>query len=87
MLGVIGIKLLLHALHKNNLPFINGGEHVDVIELSTGVSLGIIIGVLTVTVLASLWRSHKDAAAADSTTSTAESTTSTTTTRKETIDG
>lgn len=80
VLGVIGIKLLLHALHKNNLPFINGGEHVDVIELSTGVSLGIIIGVLTVTVLASLWRSHKDAAAA-------ESTTSTTTTRKETIDG
>jgi tellurite resistance protein TerC len=54
ILGFIGIKLVLHALHENTLPFINGGEHVPVFEISTGVSLAVIIGVLTVTVVASL---------------------------------
>jgi tellurite resistance protein TerC len=54
ILGFIGVKLVLHALHENTLPFINGGEHVPVFEISTGLSLGVIIGVLTVTVLASL---------------------------------
>ena len=29
MLGFIGVKLILHALHENELPFINGGEHVE----------------------------------------------------------
>ena len=48
------MKLILHALHENNVPFINNGEPVDVIEISTGVSLGFIIGVLVVTVVASL---------------------------------
>ena len=28
LLGFIGVKLILHALHENELPFINGGEHV-----------------------------------------------------------
>ena len=36
------------------MPFINGGEHIDVIEISTGASLGFIIGVLIVTVVTSL---------------------------------
>jgi tellurite resistance protein TerC len=54
ILAFIGIKLILHALHENNLPFINAGEHVDVVEISTVLSLGVIVGVLTVTVLASL---------------------------------
>jgi tellurite resistance protein TerC len=54
ILGFIGIKLVLHALHENTLPFINGGEHVPVFEISTGLSLGVIIGVLAVTVIASL---------------------------------
>jgi tellurite resistance protein TerC len=54
ILGFIGIKLVLHALHENTLPFINGGEHVPVFEISTGASLAVIIGVLTVTVIASL---------------------------------
>jgi tellurite resistance protein TerC len=54
ILGFIGVKLVLHALHENTLPFINGGEHVPVFEISTGLSLGVIIGVLTVTVIASL---------------------------------
>jgi tellurite resistance protein TerC len=54
ILAFIGIKLILHALHENNVPFINGGEPVDVVEISTGVSLSVIIGVLVVTVVASL---------------------------------
>lgn len=54
ILGFIGVKLILHALHENNLPFINDGEHVNVIEISTGTSLAVILGVLTVTVLASV---------------------------------
>ena len=29
LLAFIGVKLLLHALHENELPFINGGEHVE----------------------------------------------------------
>ncbi|ABK02316.1 tellurite resistance protein TerC [Arthrobacter sp. PvP102] len=55
ILGFIGVKLILHALHENNLPFINGGEHVTVVEISTGLSLTVIIGVLVVTVLASIY--------------------------------
>ncbi|ACZ22901.1 membrane protein TerC, possibly involved in tellurium resistance [Sanguibacter keddieii DSM 10542] len=54
ILGFIGVKLVLHALHENNLPFINGGEHVDVFEVSTPLSLTVIVGVLAVTVVASL---------------------------------
>ena len=54
ILAFIGVKLILHALHENNLPFINDGEHVDVVEVSTGVSLGVICGVLALTVVASL---------------------------------
>jgi predicted tellurium resistance membrane protein TerC len=30
ILAFIGVKLILHALHENTLPFINGGEHVKV---------------------------------------------------------
>ncbi len=55
ILGFIGVKLVLHALHENTLPFINGGEHVPVFEISTGLSLSVIIGVLVITVLASLF--------------------------------
>jgi tellurite resistance protein TerC len=54
ILAFIGVKLILHALHENNVPFINGGQPVTVVEISTGLSLSIIIGVLLVTVVASL---------------------------------
>ncbi|MCF6474409.1 TerC family protein [Nonomuraea sp. MG754425] len=54
ILGFIGVKLILHALHENNVPFINDGEPVPVVEISTGLSLSVIIGVLVVTVVASL---------------------------------
>jgi tellurite resistance protein TerC len=51
ILGFIGVKLMLHALHENNVPFINAGQPVDVVEISTGLSLSVIIGVLVVTVI------------------------------------
>jgi tellurite resistance protein TerC len=54
ILAFIGAKLLLHALHENDLPFVNGGEAVAVPEISTPVSLVVIIAVLGVTVAASL---------------------------------
>ena len=55
VLAFIGVKLVVHALHENELGFINGGEPVHVIpEITTGVSLSVIVGVLTVTVIASL---------------------------------
>jgi tellurite resistance protein TerC len=54
ILALIGVKLILHAMHQNNVPFINGGESIDVVEIGTGLSLIIIIGVLVITVVGSL---------------------------------
>ena len=54
ILGFIGVKLVLHALHENNVPFINGGRPVDVVEMSTGTSLIVILAILGVTVAMSL---------------------------------
>ncbi|WP_402465664.1 TerC family protein [Isoptericola aurantiacus] len=62
ILGFIGVKLVIHALHTNELPFVNGGEHVEAIpEISTTVSLSFIVVVLTITTVASLARSRRDA--------------------------
>ncbi|MEU4294631.1 TerC family protein [Kribbella sp. NPDC026596] len=55
ILMFIGAKLILHALHENNLPFVNDGEHVEVIEISTGLSLVVILVVLLITIFASLF--------------------------------
>lgn len=54
ILGFIGVKLILHALHENNLPFINGGENVPVAEVPTTTSLLVIVVILAITVAASL---------------------------------
>lgn len=54
ILAFIGAKLVLHALHENNVWFINDGEPVKVIEVPIGLSLGVIVGVLAITVIASL---------------------------------
>ncbi|MBF6455452.1 TerC family protein [Nocardia cyriacigeorgica] len=54
ILGFIGVKLILHALHENNLPFINNGDPVHVGEISTGASLLVILLVLVVTVVVSV---------------------------------
>ena len=55
LLGFIGVKLVMHALHENELPFINGGEHVSwAPDLPIWFSLLFIVGTLAVTMLASL---------------------------------
>jgi len=58
ILGFIGVKLMLHALHKNTLPFINGGKYVDVPEISTAMSISVIAVILVVTTVASLIRTR-----------------------------
>jgi tellurite resistance protein TerC len=51
----IGMKLILHALRENGVPFINGGEHVNVPAVPTLVSLTVIVVTLIVTAAASLY--------------------------------
>ncbi len=58
ILFFIGVKLFLHALHENELPFINGGESVPVPEIPTLWSLGVIILTLFITMIASLIRTR-----------------------------
>ena len=61
ILGWIGVKLVIHALHKNELPFINGGEYVtSVPEISTELSLGVIVSTLVITTIVSLIATSKD---------------------------
>ncbi|WP_313716795.1 TerC family protein [Arsenicicoccus bolidensis] len=61
LLAFIGVKLILHAMHENTLPFINGGHHIEwAPEIPIGVSLGAIVLILGVTTVASLWKSKKD---------------------------
>ena len=60
VLGFIGVKLLLHALHENNLSFINGGEGLDVPEVGTVASLLVIVGVLAITAIASVIKDRAD---------------------------
>jgi tellurite resistance protein TerC len=59
LLGFIGVKLVLHAMHENELPFINGGEHITwAPDIPILVSLGVIVGTLVVTTVASLLASR-----------------------------
>ena len=58
ILAFIGVKLVLHALHENELPFINGGEPVHVPEIPTLASLGVIIVTLVITTIASLYKTR-----------------------------
>src|SRR5690606_36571400 len=61
ILGFIGVKLILEALHKNNLPFLNGGHPVEwVPAIPTCLSLSAIIATLSVTTVASLVKSPRD---------------------------
>ena len=62
ILGFIGFKLIVHALHTNEVPFINGGQEWHAIpEASIGVSLSVIISTVLVTVIASVLKSRADA--------------------------
>ncbi|SEH60662.1 tellurite resistance protein TerC [Mycolicibacterium rutilum] len=58
ILAFIGVKLLLHALHENEVPFINGGNHVPVPEIPTLWSLGVIVVTLLITTVASLYKTR-----------------------------
>ncbi|GIJ31891.1 TerC family protein [Verrucosispora sp. WMMD703] len=61
VLGFIGVKLILEALAENNLPFVNGGEHVGwAPHIPIWLSLLIILGTLAVATAASLIRSSRD---------------------------
>ena len=60
ILFFIGIKLLLHALHANEVPFINGGEPINVPQIPTLLSLAVIILTLLITMVASLLKVRAD---------------------------
>ena len=55
ILAFIGVKLFFHALHENELPFINGGHGVEwAPEIDTWTSLGVILASMAVATIASL---------------------------------
>ena len=61
ILAFIGVKLVFHALHENELPFINGGQGVKwAPEISTWTSLGVIVASMVVATLASLIKIRAD---------------------------
>src|SRR4051812_41409622 len=64
LLGFIGIKLVLHALHENALPFVNGGHPVRwAPDIPIWLSLLVIVGTLAVTTVVSLVVSRRRQAA------------------------
>jgi tellurite resistance protein TerC len=55
ILVFIGVKLVLHALHQNEVPFINGGHPIEwAPEIGTWASLGFIAVAMLVATMASL---------------------------------
>jgi tellurite resistance protein TerC len=64
LLAFIGVKLILHAMHENELPFVNGGHHIEwAPDIPTWVSLLAIVVILGVTTAASLARSPREQSA------------------------
>lgn len=60
ILAFIGVKLVLEALHTNELPFVNGGEPVEwAPEIPIWLSLTIILSTLVVATVASLLKSRR----------------------------
>ena len=60
LLAFIGVKLILHAMHENELSFINGGEHISwAPDIPIWLSLVVIVGTLAVTAVVSLWASSR----------------------------
>ncbi|GAA1954695.1 TerC family protein [Microbacterium aquimaris] len=59
ILGFIGVKLVLHALHVNEVPFVNGGENVAwAPEIPIWFSLLFIATTITVATVASLMKTR-----------------------------
>jgi len=62
LLAFIGVKLVLHAMHTNELSFINGGKHISwAPDIPIWLSLAVIIGTLAVTTVVSLLVSRRRA--------------------------
>ncbi|MBN9643295.1 TerC family protein [Corynebacterium mendelii] len=61
ILAFIGVKLLLHALAENNVPFINDGRPIHIFEIGTVTSLVVIVATLAVTTVASMLKTKSDA--------------------------
>lgn len=62
ILAFIGVKLVLHALHTNEVSFINGGQGVEwAPEINTWTSLSVIIVSMAVATIASLVKARGDA--------------------------
>jgi tellurite resistance protein TerC len=67
VLAFIGVKLVLEALHENNVPFINNGEPLTWIPtIPIAWSLAFIVATLAVTTVFSLVSSNREQAAAAS---------------------
>lgn len=65
ILAFIAVKLVFHALHENEVPFINGGQGVAwAPEINTWVSLGVIVASMAVATVASLVKLRMDRRAA-----------------------
>lgn len=61
ILFFIGVKLVFHAMHTNELPFINGGQGIEwAPEIDTWTSLGVIIGSMAIATIASLIKAQSD---------------------------
>ncbi|MDF7663965.1 TerC family protein [Bifidobacterium sp. ESL0763] len=65
VLGFIGVKLVMEALHGNSLPFINGGNPItQVPEIPTWVSLAVIVVAIGAAALASVVKMRRQDAKA-----------------------
>ena len=65
VLAFIGVKLVMEALHENELPFINGGKHITAVPtIPIWLSLAVILGTLALTTVASLLKVRRDPEAA-----------------------
>lgn len=66
ILAFIGVKLILHAMHVNELSFINDGEPIEwAPEISTWVSLAVIVVSMAVATIASLVAARREHASVD----------------------
>ncbi|HEV7565013.1 MAG TPA: TerC family protein [Microbacteriaceae bacterium] len=55
ILGFIGVKLVFHAMHTNEVPFLNGGHPIEwAPEIDTWTSLAVIVATMVVATVASL---------------------------------
>ena len=61
ILAFIGVKLVFHAMHENELPFINNGQHIEwAPEISTWTSLAVILASMAIATIASLVKIRLD---------------------------